>query len=441
MLTVSEIIKTVDSDEQLFERVESCLNDFKNNFCRLGFMLRVLKERGYDNAYLMDRFGLSKSTINRSIQINEQFSENGYSYKLDEKYSDFKKSQLVEMLPLSQEQREEVSVDMSVADIRDLKNSEDDEDFDDDFEECSADTESVPEEKVELPEYDLSKNVSAVREAIAKALSEIPEVGRDINKMVNYVCNRDNPHLYFVVDNINFYIKFTGSCYLYVTSDDVKIIGYFYLYSYSLGTYPEFMKYSDVDYYPEIKEYLINNKIAKYCVDCWDDWDYVCEHMDDVSLALINNLPLKFEIEDKYSIEYLNGELCVSYLHYKGSDCLLIPSKNLKRFVESYFYAKLEELFLKALSDNVIKCKHVYSFDGGDLFICDHDKKFSFMFELQVDGTIELCFGLSGKDYDGLLLEKIEFKDYFPDWDCSALDVFFLLCTDKDIKSALKAYK
>ena len=87
MLTVSEVIKTVDTDEEIFERVEMCLNDF----CRLGFMLRILKERGYDNVYLMDRFGLSKSTINRSIQINEQFSENGYSYKLDEKYSDFKK--------------------------------------------------------------------------------------------------------------------------------------------------------------------------------------------------------------------------------------------------------------------------------------------------------------------------------------------------------------
>ena len=133
MLTVSEVIKTVDSDEQIFGRVEICLNDFKNNFCRLGFMLRVLKERGYDNAYLMDRFGLSKSTINRSIQINEQFSENGYSYKLDEKYTDFKKSQLIEMLPLSQEQREEVSADMSVADIRDLKNVEDDDDVEDDL--------------------------------------------------------------------------------------------------------------------------------------------------------------------------------------------------------------------------------------------------------------------------------------------------------------------
>ena len=439
MLTVSEIIKTVDSDEQLFERVESCLNDFKNNFCRLGFMLRVLKERGYDNAYLMDRFGLSKSTINRSIQINEQFSKNGYSYKLDEKYSDFKKSQLVEMLPLSQEQREEVSADMSVADIRDLKNSEDDDE--DDNEDDLDNAEPEQEEEIELPEYEAGKNAPAIRAAVAKALSEIPEVGRDINKMIKYMYDRDNPDLYFVVDDINFCIKFTGNSYLYLKSDEVKVIDYFYIYIYLLSSHPEFMEYSDIDYYPEIKEYLVGSTIAQYCVDNWDNWDYIREHMNDISMALINDLPLEFEIDDKYLVEYLNGELRISYLHYKDSDSLLIPVKDLKRSVERCFYEKLEELFLKALSDNIQNCKHVYSYDGGDLFICDHNKKFSFMFELQVDGTIELCFGLSGKDYDGLLLDEVEFSDYFPDWDDSALDVFFLLCTGKNIQSAINAYK
>lgn len=440
MLTVSEIIKTVDTDDKIFERVELCLNDFKNNFVRLGYMLRVLKERGYDNAFLQERFGLSKSTINRSIQINEHFSENGYSYKLDEKYSDFKKSQLIEMLPLSQEQRDEVSADMSVAEIRELKNSEN-EDFDDDYEDNLEDTEPEQEEKIELPEYEANKNATAIRAAIAKALSELPEVGRDINKMVKYMCNRDNPDLYFVVDDIIFYIKFSGTCYLYPKSDEVEIVDYFYLYIYSLGTCPEFMEYSDVDYYPEIKEYLVDNKIAKYCVNNWDDWDCVCEYLDDISKVLINDLPVKFEIDNKYLIEYEPNGYCVSYLDYKDSDSLRIPFKNLKRFIECSFYAKLEDLFLKALSDNIKNCKHVFSYDDGDLFICDHNRRITFMFELQKDGTIELCFGLSGEDYDGLLLDEIEFKDYFPDWDSSVLDVFFLTCTNKSIKSALKIYK
>lgn len=437
MLTVSEIIKSVDSDEKLFERVEDCLNGVKLHFVKLGYLLRILKERGYDNAFLHDRFGISKSTINRCIQINEQFSEDGYSFKIAEKYADFSKSQLVEMLPLSEEQREDVTPDMSIADIRDLKNQEGDEDAgEDDINEI----ESVPNDAVELPEYDPNKNREGILAAIAKALSEIPEVGRDVNKMIKYICDSNNPPLYFVVDDINFFVKFNGGYYLYLQSDEVKICCYFYIYVNNFASYPEVLEYSDVAHYPKIQNYIVINELGKYCANQWNDWDYICKHFDNISMALINDLPLEFELENEYLVKYSNKGYYLSYLHYQDSDTVFVPFKDLERSILSSFYLRLQNLFLRALSDNVIKCKHIYSYDEGDLFICDANNHLEFVFELQCDGTIELCFGLSGCSYDGLLMNEVEFADYFPDWDDTAINIFFLLCTGKKVQDAINAY-
>ncbi|MBO5341964.1 MAG: hypothetical protein J6A73_04690 [Lachnospiraceae bacterium] len=433
MLTVSEIIKSVDSDEKLFERVEDCLNGVKLHFVKLGYLLRILKERGYDNAFLHDRFGISKSTINRCIQINEQFSEDGYSFKIAEKYADFSKSQLVEMLPLSEDQRENVTPDMSIADIRDLKNQEEEEDDIDEIE-------SAPEDAVELPEYDPNKNREGIQAAIAKALSEIPEVGRDVNKMIKYICDSKNPPLYFVVDDINFFVKFNGGYYLYLESDEVKICCYFYIYVNNFASYPEVLEYSDVAHYPKIQNYMVINKLGKYCAEHWNDWDYIREHFDNISMALVDDLPLEFELENEYLVKYSNKGYYLSYLHYQDSDDVFVPFKDLERSILSSFYSKLQDLFLRALSDNVRKCKHIYSYDKGDLFVCDADKHLAFIFELQCNGTIELCFGLHGRDFNGFLMEEVEFEDYFSVWDDTVINIFFLLCTDKEVQGAINAY-
>lgn len=79
----------------------------------------------YFFAYCLDKFGLEKSQVSRYMNIADEFGS-----KLDDGRVSFVKpwdkygySQLVEMLPLTKEQRENVMSDWSVRRIRDYKAS------------------------------------------------------------------------------------------------------------------------------------------------------------------------------------------------------------------------------------------------------------------------------------------------------------------------------
>lgn len=64
---------------------------------------------------------MSKSTVNHCIRINEQFSIGGNSPDIEERYKDFSKSQLQEMLYIPEDKREDVTPGMTVKEIRSLK--------------------------------------------------------------------------------------------------------------------------------------------------------------------------------------------------------------------------------------------------------------------------------------------------------------------------------
>lgn len=95
----------------------------------IGFFLRKVRdnemylEDGYKDVhdFAMNEFGMSKSTVNHCIRINEQFSISGNSPDIDERYKDFSKSQLQEMLYISSDKREDVTPDMTVKEIRSMK--------------------------------------------------------------------------------------------------------------------------------------------------------------------------------------------------------------------------------------------------------------------------------------------------------------------------------
>lgn len=95
----------------------------------IGFFLRKVRdnemylEDGYKDIheFAMNEFGMSKSTVNHCIRINEQFSISGNSPGIDERYKDFSKSQLQEMLYISADKREDVTPDMTVKEIRSMK--------------------------------------------------------------------------------------------------------------------------------------------------------------------------------------------------------------------------------------------------------------------------------------------------------------------------------
>lgn len=102
----------------------------QKSFVKIGWYLKhirdreLYKEEGYANINecAADQLGYSQSTTSRLINICERFSKNGNTPELDEKYAGFDKSQMIEMLPMEEEQLEKVTPDMSVAEIRAVKN-------------------------------------------------------------------------------------------------------------------------------------------------------------------------------------------------------------------------------------------------------------------------------------------------------------------------------
>ena len=101
----------------------------QKSFVKIGWYLKhirdneLYKEEGYSNIWecAADQLGYSQSTASRFINICEKFSKDHNSPELDEKYIGFDKSQMIEMLPMQEEQLEKVTPDMTVKQIRDIK--------------------------------------------------------------------------------------------------------------------------------------------------------------------------------------------------------------------------------------------------------------------------------------------------------------------------------
>lgn len=92
-------------------------------YLKCVYTKELYQEAGFKNVYeyAKDRFGFSASTTSRYMSRNDKFSVDGNSPILDEKYKDFNKSQLQEMLSLDAEQLEQVTPDMNVVQIREMR--------------------------------------------------------------------------------------------------------------------------------------------------------------------------------------------------------------------------------------------------------------------------------------------------------------------------------
>lgn len=121
------------SREYSYESIKGIIRNNLENVARAfvttGYYLRVIEERklyledGYEslNDFALGEYGMGSTWVNRCIRVNERFSEDGYSPKIADQYRGYNKSQLTEMLPLSDERLEEVTPDMTVKQIRELK--------------------------------------------------------------------------------------------------------------------------------------------------------------------------------------------------------------------------------------------------------------------------------------------------------------------------------
>ncbi len=99
------------------------------SFIAIGFYLKCVRDRelfledGYQSVWEFAKaeYGISMSTASRYMTMNDRFSQDGNSPNVKEEYKAFGKSQLQEMLALTDEQLEQVKPTDRVEDIRGMR--------------------------------------------------------------------------------------------------------------------------------------------------------------------------------------------------------------------------------------------------------------------------------------------------------------------------------
>lgn len=117
------------------------MNDIRTSYIRLGFHLEEFKSNAYYYDFgfpSMEEFcaanlGMDKSAVSRCINVYRKFNGSnftkyeagtkiiGSSMELDERYKDYSYSQLCEMVSMDEEQRKQVTPDMTIKQIREVK--------------------------------------------------------------------------------------------------------------------------------------------------------------------------------------------------------------------------------------------------------------------------------------------------------------------------------
>ena len=126
--TASSWYKNVSYDDaKIFIRTN--IESAARSFIAIGYYLKLIRddelyrEEGHENIwdFAMAEYGISKSTASRYMSMNDRFSLDGNSPIVDQKYKDFEKSKLQEMLSLTDEQLEQVTPAMKVQEIRAMR--------------------------------------------------------------------------------------------------------------------------------------------------------------------------------------------------------------------------------------------------------------------------------------------------------------------------------
>lgn len=111
------------------EALRKDLNSAVEAFVRIGYRLRKIRDTesykldGYKSLseFAKAEYGIEKSTTSTFIAINAEFSKDGFSLELQDRYKGMGSSILAEMLKLPEQDRELITVDTTRAQIRDLK--------------------------------------------------------------------------------------------------------------------------------------------------------------------------------------------------------------------------------------------------------------------------------------------------------------------------------
>ena len=104
-------------------------------FVRIGYLLKVARDTnvlassGYKTVteFASAEYGLDKTQVSRFISINDRFSEGGYSDRLMDQYQGFGYAKLTIMLQIPEAITEEMSPNLSKADVQAIKEEVDEE--------------------------------------------------------------------------------------------------------------------------------------------------------------------------------------------------------------------------------------------------------------------------------------------------------------------------
>lgn len=120
---------TYNNYQQYKETLDNELTKSVESFVKIGYLLKVARdtnilfESGYKNIYefAQSEYSLDKSAISRFININDRFSEGGYSVELKDQYQGFGYAKLSIMLTLPDYINNELAADYTKAEIREIK--------------------------------------------------------------------------------------------------------------------------------------------------------------------------------------------------------------------------------------------------------------------------------------------------------------------------------
>lgn len=111
--------------------IRANLKSVARSVVAVGYYLKSVRDRslwmeaeqGYESVwdFAQTEFGISKSTASRYMAINDRFSEGGNSPLIMEQYAELSKSQLQEMLYITEQQAEKVTPDTTVLEIRQMR--------------------------------------------------------------------------------------------------------------------------------------------------------------------------------------------------------------------------------------------------------------------------------------------------------------------------------
>ncbi len=105
------------------------IKEAAEGFVRIGYLLKVARdtnvlfESGYKSVseFAKAEYGLSADVVSRYIAINDKYSENGYSDRLQDRYRAYGVAKLAEMLSLPDAIAEQIPPEMTKQEIRDIK--------------------------------------------------------------------------------------------------------------------------------------------------------------------------------------------------------------------------------------------------------------------------------------------------------------------------------